>query len=393
MSLSTEERSRINRENASHSTGPKTAEGKQRSSRNALRHGLTAQILALPGENPDDIQAFQNLWITAHQPQTLDECELVDQLSLSTLCLGRLQEAGFAVVADQVRQAVPQWDRAQEIRLHDLKHLLETDPARALIELRSFGHGVRWLLARWEELKEVADAEGYWNNPGLLKDALKLYGYAFGKPSEDGSDAYLLMRMAAYAAPADEPIIDLEKLADWMPPFLRGMCLPPEQDQAEARRDLNTFLTLRIAEFEALAGAFAVVDQQSRGEAELRARMPADTGQNRLFIRYQRAAETSYERALKALTKLQAERQKADTPPNTKGLKIGLRNEANPHARPPTSGPLPRGYVWMAGGVWEYQGAVYDQIVLHEVSGVPAGMPMEVSVHLGTVEETPETAA
>ena len=40
----------INRANAQHSTGPKTVAGKQVSSLNALRHGLTSQIVVMPGE-------------------------------------------------------------------------------------------------------------------------------------------------------------------------------------------------------------------------------------------------------------------------------------------------------------------------------------------------------
>ena len=44
-----------NRLNAQLSTGPRTAEGKKRSSLNALRHGLSGQIVVLPQE---DMQAY-----------------------------------------------------------------------------------------------------------------------------------------------------------------------------------------------------------------------------------------------------------------------------------------------------------------------------------------------
>ena len=39
-----------NQENAKKSTGPKTVEGKRRSSMNAMTHGIFAQIPILPGE-------------------------------------------------------------------------------------------------------------------------------------------------------------------------------------------------------------------------------------------------------------------------------------------------------------------------------------------------------
>lgn len=46
-------RTRANRQNASKSTGPKTAAGKEKSRRNALRHGLTAKTLADNALNDD----------------------------------------------------------------------------------------------------------------------------------------------------------------------------------------------------------------------------------------------------------------------------------------------------------------------------------------------------
>jgi hypothetical protein len=46
-----EARLRANRENAKKSTGPRTTEGKQRSSLNATRHSILAQVIHLPKED------------------------------------------------------------------------------------------------------------------------------------------------------------------------------------------------------------------------------------------------------------------------------------------------------------------------------------------------------
>jgi hypothetical protein len=52
----TEAQLTANRENAQHSTGPRTPEGRKRSSLNAFRHGLTGQIIM---HTPEDQQAFK----------------------------------------------------------------------------------------------------------------------------------------------------------------------------------------------------------------------------------------------------------------------------------------------------------------------------------------------
>jgi hypothetical protein len=48
-----------NRRNALYSRGPKTAEGRARSRRNALKHGLTARSLILEGERAAQYEAFR----------------------------------------------------------------------------------------------------------------------------------------------------------------------------------------------------------------------------------------------------------------------------------------------------------------------------------------------
>ena len=52
-----------NKQNAQHSTVPRSPEGKQASSRNALRHGLTSQTVVLPGEDAEAYATFRaTIW-------------------------------------------------------------------------------------------------------------------------------------------------------------------------------------------------------------------------------------------------------------------------------------------------------------------------------------------
>ena len=59
-----------NRRNAQKSTGPKTQSGKQRSSQNAVRHGLTAETVIGPLEDPADYRAFEQAVTTAYDAET-----------------------------------------------------------------------------------------------------------------------------------------------------------------------------------------------------------------------------------------------------------------------------------------------------------------------------------
>ena len=59
--------------------------------------------------------------------------------------------------------------------------------------------------------------------------------------------------------------------------------------------------------------------------------VPADTGQNRLLIRYMKSTESSFDRTLKTLAKLQSERQKAAEKEakeaSREAANVGLPNE------------------------------------------------------------------
>ena len=69
-----------NRENAAHSTGPRTTEGKQRASLNAMRHGLTSQVVVLPHEDMQAYLALHRETIKAWSPQGIHEQRLVQRI-------------------------------------------------------------------------------------------------------------------------------------------------------------------------------------------------------------------------------------------------------------------------------------------------------------------------
>src|SRR5450756_2273927 len=70
-----------NRRNALKSTGPTTPEGKERSRRNSLRHGLTAETVIAALEDAEDYQAFEASVIADYDAETAVERELVLRLA------------------------------------------------------------------------------------------------------------------------------------------------------------------------------------------------------------------------------------------------------------------------------------------------------------------------
>ena len=88
--MSKRNRAAINKANAQHSTGPKTQAGKQRSSLNALRHGLTGQIVVLPTEDLEAYRSHLKSFADEYHPQGASEANLVQALADSSWRLNRV---------------------------------------------------------------------------------------------------------------------------------------------------------------------------------------------------------------------------------------------------------------------------------------------------------------
>ena len=88
-----------NRRNALRSTGPITEDGKRRSRRNAVRHGLTAETVVETIEDIEDYRGFEAAVIAGYDARNAVERELV--LRLASL-LWRLRRA-TAIETDLLR--------------------------------------------------------------------------------------------------------------------------------------------------------------------------------------------------------------------------------------------------------------------------------------------------
>jgi hypothetical protein len=97
-------RAATNRANSQHSTGPRTAAGKQRSSLNAVRHGLTAASPVLPSEDPAAFEHHRRGFFDEYHPATPTESQLVQELAGTSWRLNRIPLLEAEVLA---RAAAP----------------------------------------------------------------------------------------------------------------------------------------------------------------------------------------------------------------------------------------------------------------------------------------------
>ena len=78
-----------NRANSQRSAGPKTETGKERSSRNSYKHGLTSSKIVLPGEDPAEYDAFRASILEQYQPANATEQILAEELAAAGWRLNR----------------------------------------------------------------------------------------------------------------------------------------------------------------------------------------------------------------------------------------------------------------------------------------------------------------
>lgn len=95
--MATEKHITANQRNARRSTGPKSVEGKLSSKFNAVRHGLTAQQIVIPGEDPTEFEELYRSLIKELGPHGEMESQLVERIATSMWRLRRITivEAGI----------------------------------------------------------------------------------------------------------------------------------------------------------------------------------------------------------------------------------------------------------------------------------------------------------
>ena len=79
--MSTDKQIDANRENAQHSTGPTSEEGKEISSFNRFKHGLCGRFMMIAGESPQDFNRLVTWLHEENTPGTTEETMLISKMA------------------------------------------------------------------------------------------------------------------------------------------------------------------------------------------------------------------------------------------------------------------------------------------------------------------------
>jgi hypothetical protein len=203
-------RAAINRANSAHSTGPRTESGKQRSSLNALNHGLTARTAVLPTEDPDTYQRHIQQFLDEYAPATPTETQLVHEIANTAWRLNRIPflEAELLSRATNppTEQAAIDFDIVDAHRalatlgLHGAR--LSRQFQKAIEQLRDIQDERRHLERR--QLNEAAELFIRHQRKGLSWDPAWVpsdAGFVFSKEQVERHARHLISRNPTYYAP------------------------------------------------------------------------------------------------------------------------------------------------------------------------------------------------
>ena len=213
-------RTRANRANSRKSTGPKSDEGKRKVGFNALKHGMTAKSLLLPGEDPEALRQRLDGFKETLRPRNPVEDALVERFAHATWRAQRADRAIAARLTHRMLHADAAELAAEVAEVEDLTRRLywdprgplalyphqrgfrptprisasETlddplDPARIVHRLEMTVTGCRWLLDRWGELRRRLEAGLKWQGPDRFK-AIRMLGR---QPMDAADDERVLL--------------------------------------------------------------------------------------------------------------------------------------------------------------------------------------------------------
>src|SRR5438270_9191028 len=148
-----EARIAANKANSLKSTGP-SPEGRLRSRRNGLKHGLTGKGTVIAKVDQAEVDRRAAALRAQMAPRSEAGLVLVGQIALLSVRMERCAAQEMAATAKRVRHAGDDFDQEQYDRAEELLDALAEDPRGTVRRLRRTPEGVEALVGAWAELRE-----------------------------------------------------------------------------------------------------------------------------------------------------------------------------------------------------------------------------------------------
>jgi len=321
--MTAEQRAEISRANGRRGRGPISAEGKSHSRMNALKHGMTARLPVLPGEDPDAFRHRVAGIVESLAPRNPLELALAEQAALALWKIERGERAEAARVAAAVRAAEAHAEDRRREELHALGRWLLADSVQAkrrtaeellpflpedrhppfragrgeplviLLRIRATAEGCRWLLDRWIALGAELERKGDWDIEELI-EAAQLRGERPLLMETSEWECLLQPRQVA-----SNPALLAEGRRQLLDQLIGG----PAADRTATAMALGRLVEEEVGQLEALLAAHQRREAAER--AELADRLAVDvTAEGERVRRYQLDCDRKLHRALQGVLKL-----------------------------------------------------------------------------------------
>jgi hypothetical protein len=253
--------------------------------------------------------------------------------------------------AEVVRMADRYWEEAEEDAVDGYRRMLDGDPWAAVVGLKRSAAGCRWLIARWDHLEQALAAGGTWYGGDRI-EAIQLQGLSAMVEDLYISESAHMTWVHCLAAQPNPKERDIALVLDRrvMPKAIqdRDVAVWPG-DPAASRAALAAIVARELPPLRARAELLRVkYEEPARAEAREQALARLAVRKDEVaLLRAQRSHEQAFERASRALLKVQAALVAA-----------GLRPDATPKVdvaklRPgpaPNPIPAPPGRGWPKAG-------------------------------------------
>jgi hypothetical protein len=198
--MSTIRQDAANRQNCQKSKGPVSPEGKLRSRRNALKHGLSGYGIVLPDEEEDQVQAQISVWGQGFKGWDERDQLMIEQVAVEHVRVKRCQREERNILIKQCKRADTSWDMDRREDARVLFTKLHRNPLVHSIRLESTLRGCELMIEQWQTLLSLLEPGKPWDNLHRAQ-ALDLLGVA-----NDIRDARMKID-----AREGESIVDIQK--------------------------------------------------------------------------------------------------------------------------------------------------------------------------------------